>query len=503
MKKLLAVMSALTLVFTLAVCFSVSADNEKESRVVINNVVYELKTTKYSGKDYGEHYVVKDFFEDESLAETTVKINIVDEINGVEVKGIDANKSDYDDRYMPIYKQQYSSVKEINMPNTIKYIGDYSFIYFPSVEQLYLSQELEYIGVGAFRNMEALKSMILPENCSVLKEQTFYNCKSLEKVVGEIEYIGNYAFMNCEKLTSINVSSNCTYIGECALYNVGIKKLVLPSTFKSIERPVGQCAALEKLVFEDKDNGVGEYVDCGTMENLVSLKALYIKTIPTKGISFCSDFLDSPNLKNIYFAGSEEKWDELVPEYMRLEIEKRNITVTFYYRHSHSYTKTSTATCVKSGKVTYKCECGDSYSYTVAKNTEGHKYGSWKVVTKSTYTVQGYKKRTCSLCGNTQKKNLPQPVLGTVSSSITSNKTATTIKFTWNAVNDATGYRVYMKKDGKYTKIDSIKGKTTYTVKNLDKGTKYYFAVRPYYKDSSGNVVFGSYTKFSITTAKS
>ena len=73
-----------------SLCFSASA---AEERVVIDNVVYELTNGKYDyyGEDYGEHYAVTDFFEDETLAETTTKINIVDEIDGIEVKVINAN----------------------------------------------------------------------------------------------------------------------------------------------------------------------------------------------------------------------------------------------------------------------------------------------------------------------------------------------------------------------------------------------------------------------------
>ena len=54
-----------------AISFSASAAEEK---VVIDNVVYELK----DHYRYGLHYAVTDFFEDETLAETTTKITIKD-----------------------------------------------------------------------------------------------------------------------------------------------------------------------------------------------------------------------------------------------------------------------------------------------------------------------------------------------------------------------------------------------------------------------------------------
>ncbi|MBO7319754.1 MAG: fibronectin type III domain-containing protein, partial [Clostridia bacterium] len=168
--------------------------------------------------------------------------------------------------------------------------------------------------------------------------------------------------------------------------------------------------------------------------------------------------------------------------------------------------KSGDVTCTKGGTYTYSCECGDSYSYKVAKNTEGHKFGAWKVKSKSTYTVAGVKERKCSLCGKTEKKNLAIPKLGTVTDY---NYTATlnSITITWEAAEGANGCRVYKynTKTKKYVKVASIKNKTTYTFKNLEKGQNVKFKLQPYYKDSKGNVAFGYESKvfsvYTLTTA--
>ena len=79
------------------------------------------------------------------------------------------------------------------------------------------------------------------------------------------------------------------------------------------------------------------------------------------------------------------------------------------------------------------------------------------------------------------------------------------ITLSWDAVKDATGYRVYLYEKGtkKCSKIASVKGKTTYTVKNLEENNVYKFAIQPYYKDSKGNVVFGEKTDISAMTLAS
>lgn len=60
-----------------------------------------------------------------------------------------------------------------------------------------------------------------------------------------------------------------------------------------------------------------------------------------------------------------------------------------------------------------------------------------------------------------------------------SKSTLDTIKLKWSGVKNATGYRVYQKKNGKWVKLGSTKNKT-YTVKKLKNTTGYQFKVQAY-----------------------
>lgn len=66
--------------------------------------------------------------------------------------------------------------------------------------------------------------------------------------------------------------------------------------------------------------------------------------------------------------------------------------------HMHSYTSevTTAATCTKEGVKTYHCDCGDSYTETIAKPSHAYK----KTVTKPTCTNGGYTTNKCSDCGS-------------------------------------------------------------------------------------------------------
>lgn len=498
MKKIITLLSMIAIMFALAVCFSATA---AEERVVIDNVVYELTNQKYyyDRLDYGEHYAVTDFIEDETLAETTTKINIVDEIDGVEVKTIMTNfdEHDGDEIHYARYSQKYQSVTKISIPGTIKYINDFSFNFFPGVEKLYLPAELERIGYGAFEGMESLKFITLPAGITYIPERAFYKCISLEKVVvqGDITSIGDLAFLGCEKLASFNFSDTIKYLGDCSFEKTAITKAVIPENADTDENGAfSNCDKLETIVFEDTSKYPWEYIcpseffwRCG------NVKEIYFNTIPVESILFYDDILNQmPLLKDIYFVGSEEKWEKVVSEKDKADLDKKGVTVHFYHNHEHKYRKNGNVTCTKGGTYKYTCDCGDTYSYKVAKNTEGHKFGAWKVKSKSTYTVAGVKERKCSLCGKAEKKNLAIPKLGAVTE-YDYTSTLNSVTITWEAVEGSNGCRVYKydTKTKKYVKVASIKNKTTYTFKNLEKGQYVKFKLQPYFKDSKGNVAFG------------
>ena len=66
------------------------------------------------------------------------------------------------------------------------------------------------------------------------------------------------------------------------------------------------------------------------------------------------------------------------------------------------------------------------------------------------------------------------------------------IQLSWSKVSGASGYSVYMRKNGKYNKLGDCKG-TSYTVKNLPNATRENFKVRAY-KIVKGKKVYGEHS---------
>ncbi len=96
--------------------------------------------------------------------------------------------------------------------------------------------------------------------------------------------------------------------------------------------------------------------------------------------------------------------------------------------HKHNYTTTVTnATCTEDGYTTYVCDCGDTYTADFVEAT-GHVWGDWVTVKAATEDATGEAVRTCSVCGGTEKKDLPKLIAGhthSYTSSVTKQPTCT------------------------------------------------------------------------------
>ena len=502
MKKILLLLSLISMMF--AIGFSASAVEEK---VVIDNVVYELKDhyRHMLNDNYGLHYAVTDFFEDETLAETTTKITIVDKIDGIKVVGVDTNDIDSDyDGIARDNNDEYPSVKEVVLPTTIKYLGRFALSCFPSVEEILLPAELDNLNIGTFAYMDSLKSITLPGGITYIGNRAFLHCYNLEKVVfqGDVTEIDRYAFCGCNKLTSINFPATLKNIRKGAFAGTAFKKIVLPAGVDTHDSFYG-CSNLKNVVYLGtkpvKTLEIDDFSDCKNLKNI------YLRGVATKKIKFgyLGYLFKDRYIKNIYFEGSEELWNKLTQKEERASLKEKNVHIGFYYKHQHNFVIDGEPTCKKSGTFNCKCICGDSYKVTLPKNPNNHKFGGWKVTKEATCAVMGLRKRTCKTCGYVQQAKIRKDFLGTVlyrEEKVFSDS----IEFNWKAAQNATGYNVYLKDEAKKEAvlIDTIKdGKAeTYTFKNLESGKYYIYEIEAYNVDKFGNVAKSERAVLSATT---
>ena len=143
--------------------------------------------------------------------------------------------------------------------------------------------------------------------------------------------------------------------------------------------------------------------------------------------------------------------------------------------------------------VTLKTTTGTSYTVTKLKSGTSYKFAvrAYTTVNGKVYWASGYKTITATT-------NPGTPTLKAVAGT----KKAT---LSWNKQNGATGYLLYMatSKNGKYTKIATLKGNTkvSYTKTGLTKGRYYYFKVIAYKTVGSTNL-YGAYSSVRYVKVK-
>ncbi len=137
-------------------------------------------------------------------------------------------------------------------------------------------------------------------------------------------------------------------------------------------------------------------------------------------------------------------------------------------------------------KATGNFSKSNSVKFTVACET--HEYKS--TVTKQPTSVEkGRKTLICLQCGDKTKETVASFTIKdftvkSIERLKTEKVTKNSVKLSWKQLSWATGYYVYIKKDGEWYRAKTVKDfeQTSYTVKGLKSGKKYKFYVQGYYK---------------------
>ncbi len=119
-----------------------------------------------------------------------------------------------------------SSLENIELPSSVKAIGDSAFAY-SKLKTIDLSN-IEELSSMAFEGCSSLLKVTIPEAITEIPYRLFYNCYSLQKIVieGEVTLINEYAFGNCYILNSINIPNTVSSIGSGAFRNCELLKTI-------------------------------------------------------------------------------------------------------------------------------------------------------------------------------------------------------------------------------------------------------------------------------------
>ena len=210
-------------------------------------------------------------------------------------------------------------------------------------------------------------------------------------------------------------------------------------------------AAVKSYIKVDVEKYYSEEFCTGTFSTSASVQSTYLLLSATKdGIRFSWDICDGVSGYRLFIKKNGE-WVKIA------DIDNPHTSVYLYT----------------------DVEKGTKYQFSIRTFAKGSKGTKWGARTSNTITYPDFTK-----------------------AKITSNTaTNSSVTLNWDKVEDATGYRVYVLKNNKWTYYKGIKT-TTYKVTGLEASTKYQFKVRAYYQANS-KTTWGTYSDVLTVTTKS
>jgi len=227
MKKLLALMLALLMVFALAACSNKGEEEEDLKDYLQAEEVKDSITT-----DSGDTFYF-DLVDSETV--TITKFDGDDKAHAVVIPETLDGKT-----VVAISDEAFSAcskISEITIPATVTKIGAFAFSYCQMLTTVTIPDTVTSIGEAAFRNCRALTTLNLGAGITAIEAYTFLECTSLTSVTipANVKTVAQGAFFGCSALESLTVEEGCEILGVAAFQNcVALEAVSLPASVVSI-----------------------------------------------------------------------------------------------------------------------------------------------------------------------------------------------------------------------------------------------------------------------------
>lgn len=188
---------------------------------------------------------------------------------------------------------QCSNVKNIDIPETVTYIGNFAFSY-SGLEKIILKEGLESVGYSTFYKCNSLTSASLPASLTIIGENMFEDCSSLQsvKISEGTTTIYSEAFMNCKSLYTV----------------------VIPTTLSSMQYSVFEgCTTLESISLKDTEVtslAASLFENCKNLVNIELPDTL--ESINSSTFSGCDKLTGTVYKNGCYFGTSDNPFRWLV-----------------------------------------------------------------------------------------------------------------------------------------------------------------------------------------------
>lgn len=204
-----------------------------------------------------------------------------------------------------------SRLKTIEIPVSIKTIGDSAFVGCSSLKSINVDPDNRYyksvdgnlyskdgtvlicyaqgkkersftipdgvttIASGAFYGCESLEKVVIPDGVTNIEKNAFRACSSLKSIdiPSSITHIEDYAFAECQSLVNINFIYGITKIGNLMFYKCSsLKEVKIPESVETIgDYAFAECSSLQNVYIPKSVNNFGN----ATFSNCTNLTSVH------------------------------------------------------------------------------------------------------------------------------------------------------------------------------------------------------------------------------------
>ena len=224
---------------------------------------------------------------------------------------------------------------ELNLPDSITNIKDYSFFNCKSIESIVIHDNVTAIGENAFYNCpiknatiptiaisaiknediekvtitsgttieksafrycESLVSIELSDSVKSIESDAFLNCTSLSSVElgNSVMSIGSYAFYDCSSLKSVEFPNSVISVGNAAFSGcTALSSIKIPSNVTTIgDNAFSDCTSLSNLEIGEKVSTIGNdaFYNCNLLSSVVIPNS--VTSIGSDAFAYCTSLID-------------------------------------------------------------------------------------------------------------------------------------------------------------------------------------------------------------------
>ena len=286
-------------------------DDDYLNDIIEDDEFYDFKVGDYSYlfDDEDSVTIVKYYGSEEnvSIPMTTSYDGKMYKITGIEGNAFESN----------------DKIKSVTVPNSVTFIGSYSFFNCSSLTSVTLPSGIESIGdsafaqsgltsvklpesalnIGAdvFSGCKSLTAVTLPSKLTAIGSSMFCDCRSLDSisVPSTVKSIGDNAFSGCSSLSSVSLSAGLEEIGSYAFAESGLKSVTVPYTVKELNAAFYGCNYLRSVILLNGLESIGEntFFNCQSLTSITVPDS--VKKIGTGAFNGCTSLGVAAGMKNV------------------------------------------------------------------------------------------------------------------------------------------------------------------------------------------------------------